>query len=235
VAALIVGLQWTQGSAMMLGQPIKRSSPINSVELEQKKIALSFDTNSSSDNIDQILSILQDSQIPSTFFVYGEWVKKNPEDAQKLVQDDNVEIGSLGNSQQDFTKLNSSQVQNQLDESNQIISQAAEESTKLFRAPMGKFNKNVLDIAGNLGFMAIGFDTSCLAQDSDIQKIAAKILQTVQNGSIVLLNEFDTNINRVLPLIIKGLQNQGFEFEKIGEMVLSQDYFVDNAGRQHKK
>ena len=60
--------------------------PIYSVETEEKKVALSFDAAWGNEDTQQILDILAQYNVRTTFFMTGEWVEKYPEDVKKIYE-----------------------------------------------------------------------------------------------------------------------------------------------------
>ena len=54
-------------------------SPITRVDTKEKKVALTFDVAWGSDNIEEILDILDKHNIKVTFFLVGSWVDDNEE------------------------------------------------------------------------------------------------------------------------------------------------------------
>ena len=53
--------------------------PIYCVDTPEPVVALTFDSAWGTEDLDDILSILQKHNAPATFFVTGEWAKKNPD------------------------------------------------------------------------------------------------------------------------------------------------------------
>ena len=51
--------------------------PIYKVDTNEKKIALSFDVAWGTDNMDDILKILDKHNVKATFFLVGSWMKKD--------------------------------------------------------------------------------------------------------------------------------------------------------------
>ena len=56
-----------------------RELPIYSVDVQEKKIALSFDAAWGAEDFDQIMKVLDKHKVKTTFFMTGEWVKKYPD------------------------------------------------------------------------------------------------------------------------------------------------------------
>ena len=81
-----------------------RLVPIYSVETEEKKVAISFDTAWGADKTEGILKILEQYKVNATFFMVGFWVEKYP-DMVKAIDNQGIEIGTHSNTHPDFVKL----------------------------------------------------------------------------------------------------------------------------------
>lgn len=60
--------------------------PIYSVDVQEKKVALTMNCAWNSDDIDSILETLDKNQVKITFFMVGDWIDKYPEAAKKIAQ-----------------------------------------------------------------------------------------------------------------------------------------------------
>lgn len=54
----------------------------------------------------------------------------------------------------------------------------------------------------------------------------------VKSGSIVLFHNDLENTTKALPDILEQLSGQGYSFVPVGELIFTEDYTIDNAGRQ---
>lgn len=59
-------------------------------------------------------------------------------------------------------------------------------------------------------------------------------MKNVKPGSILLFHNNAKYTPENLERIIKELQDQGYEFKPVGEMIYKNDYNVDSQGIQHK-
>ncbi len=62
--------------------------PIYKVDTNEKKIALSFDVAWGTDNMDDILKILDKHNVKATFFLVGSWVDDNEEIVKAIDEKD---------------------------------------------------------------------------------------------------------------------------------------------------
>ena len=78
--------------------------PINKVEIEEKKIAITVNCLEVDKNIEEIIEILNENSVKATFCIYGEWVKKYPELTKKISQSGNC-IANMSNTYTDMSEL----------------------------------------------------------------------------------------------------------------------------------
>ena len=57
---------------------------------------------------------------------------------------------------------------------------------------------------------------------------------TAKSGSILLFHNNAKYTPENLDRIIKELKSQGYEFKPVGEMIYTEDYYIDENGIQHK-
>ncbi|MDE6626840.1 MAG: polysaccharide deacetylase family protein, partial [Lachnospiraceae bacterium] len=78
--------------------------PIYCVDTDQKVVALTFDSAWGTEDLDQILSILEKHNAPAAFFVTGEWALKYPE-AITAINNAGHELANHGNSHKHMPQL----------------------------------------------------------------------------------------------------------------------------------
>ncbi|GJL77804.1 MAG: polysaccharide deacetylase [Nitrospinaceae bacterium] len=99
--------------------------------------------------MDPLLSMLQEENVPATFFTTGQVAEMYPEKAEKLVSLGH-ELGSHGFSHKDFTTLDKASAHKDIKKSVDALRQFA--SVTSFRAPYLKFPDTYLDLLHEEGF-----------------------------------------------------------------------------------
>ncbi|MBR2433734.1 MAG: hypothetical protein IKB21_03955 [Clostridia bacterium] len=66
------------------------------------------------------------------------------------------------------------------------------------------------------------------------QEITTRILDRVENGSIILCHNNSDHILDALVMTLDRLLMQGYKVVSVGELVLFEDYSIDRNGIQHK-
>jgi peptidoglycan/xylan/chitin deacetylase (PgdA/CDA1 family) len=194
----------------------------------QNKIALTFDDGPQDVYTPQILDILKKYRLKATFFLIGKNVKFFPEVVKRIVREGHC-IGNHTYSHPDLVLKNKEQIRLQLQKTEEAIYNATGLKTYLFRPPYGADNHWVSLEAENLGYVIIQWSVSGLngRKDSQFDKIARRVITNTQNGSIILLHDGNrlsnktdrSQIIKALPIIIETLQQKGYQFVTIPELL----------------
>ena len=211
-----------------------RLVPIYSVETNEKKVAMSFDTAWGADKTQGILDILKEYNVNATFFMVGFWVEEYPE-LVKAIDEQGIEIGTHSNTHPDFVKLSEEQMKLELTTSIDLIKNITGKDVKLFRAPYGSYNNTMLNLTDSMGLKTIQWDVDTLDwKGLSGLEICERVMSRVKNGSIILCHNNADHVLDALPIMLERLINAGYEIVSVGELVIEDDYYIDNLGVQRK-
>lgn len=211
-----------------------RRVPVYSVDTKEKQVAISFDSAWGADKTLQILDTLKEFNAGATFFLVGFWVDKYPEMVQKI-KEYGIEIGTHSNTHPDMAKLSASQIKLELETSVKLIENITSDKVKLFRPPFGSYNDTLINTAEELSLTTIQWDVDTLDwKGLSAIEITNSVLNNVKNGSIILCHNNADHIVEALPLILDRLQKQNYKVTSIGDLIMHENYYVDNLGVQRK-
>ena len=202
---------------------------VSKVDVTDKVIALTFDDGSDGNNISEVLKILKENDVKSTFFITGASAKKHTDLIKEIVQEGH-EIGNHSYSHPDFTLLTEDEIKNELEKTDELIKNITGISTKpYFRPPYGAFNEKVLKSLGNFGYAYTIYwtiDTVDWTGNSE-NEITKKVLDKAAPGYIVLMHvgAGADNTSKALPVIIKKLKEKGYSFVTIKELLNNNSTF----------
>ena len=213
----------------------KRLLPVYCVDSQEKVVCLTFDAAWGSDKTSGILQILQKHQIKATFFLVGFWVDKNI-DLTKEIFAQGHQIGSHSNTHPDMTKLSKNQIEEELDEScKKICSATGQEKVDVFRPPFGAYNNQLIMQCQNKNLQAIQWNIDTLDwKGISANQICANVFKKLCPGSIILCHNNSDNILQALEPLILGLKSRGYKFETVGNLLIKNDFRIDNTGKQIK-
>lgn len=212
-----------------------RKVPIYYVNTTENKVAISFDAAWGADKTEKIMEICTEYNVQATFFLTGFWVEKYPEMVKKI-SDNGFEIGTHSNTHPDMTKLSASQQKLELETCCDLIQNITNTKIELFRAPFGAYNDSLIETATALGLKTIQWDVDSLDwKGLSAMEITNRIVNGARKGSIILCHNNSDHILDALPLVLDRLQKKGFSVTSVGNVILKDDYFVDNNGMQSAK
>ena len=202
-------------------------------DINQKKIALTFDDGPNQPYTSQILDILKTYNIKATFFLIGKNVEAYPEVVKRMVKEGHS-IGNHTYSHPELVLKLKSQIERQIKKAEEIIFKITGIRPHLFRPPYGLDNPWVFVEAEKMGYLIIKWSVSGGNGGKEISydKILNNVLSKVENGSIILLHDGNRLIKeadrsqlvRALPLIIEILENKGYQFVTIPELLGLENY-----------
>jgi peptidoglycan/xylan/chitin deacetylase (PgdA/CDA1 family) len=167
----------------------------------------------------QILGVLEQYHVPATFFVVGVRVKDSPGLIRRMVADGD-EVGNHTYDHQRLNRLKPHQIANELRDDDINIFEAAGVHTTVMRPPGEDFNNTVLHVNKALGYVTVYWtDAAKDYLQQSPEWIADRIMDRVENGSIILLHQDTPDTAKALPVIIAKLRAQGYHFVTINTML----------------
>ena len=193
---------------------------------DQKRVALTFDDGPDPRFSNDVLDVLKQYNVPATFFVLGSKAVANPEIVKRMQNEGHVignhtyahpnlvEESDLGTLEREVTRTE--------DALNDIIGYR----TKLFRPPYGFLYNELVEKLGEMNYYVIAWSVDSLDwQEDPPEVIASKVVDNIHPGAIILmhdgaeLDEDRTNTIKSLHQIIPKLQEQGYEFVTVPELL----------------
>lgn len=223
-----------QSSAQVFFGYSTRKVPIYAVDTPEKQVAISFDAAWGADKTQGILDILKEFDVTATFFLVGFWVDDYG-DKVKAIDEAGMEIGTHSNTHPDMIKLDKATMKSELETCIGKIKNVTGKDVKLFRAPFGSYNNNLIETADSLGLKTIQWDVDSLDwKGLSANDISKRVLSRVKNGSIILMHNNSDHVLDGLRLILNRLKLQGYKITSIGQLVYEDNYTIDRNGIQHK-
>ena len=221
ISMIMLSINYNGGvSATVFFGTAPRLVPIYSVDTQEKKVAISFDTAWGADKTERIVEILNEYQVGATFFMVGFWVEDYP-DMVKLINESGIEIGTHSNTHPDFVNLSTEQMKLELDTSINAIKNITGKDVELFRAPYGSYNNTMLNLTKSMGLKTIQWDVDTLDwKGYSGVDICERVMSKVKSGSIILCHNNADHIIDALPLMLERLLNAGYEVVSVGDLII---------------
>lgn len=237
LTVFLYGIQQNLSSVTTTASLFHSEFPIYCVDTDAPVVALTFDSAWGTEDLTDILSILQKHDAPAVFFVTGDWADKNP-DAISSIAAAGHELGNHGNHHKHMPQLSKEEMTTEITDCHEKVYAITGTDMTLFRAPYSDWNEDVVSVAHTLGYAAINQSVDSLDwKDYGADAIIRTVCEhkNLENGSIILLHNGSTYTKDALDAMLSNLENQGYSFVKLSSLIYTSDYYIDHTGKQFSK
>lgn len=237
IASISVFVAYTSTHDVIPVSVSNKKLPIYGVNTEEKKVALSFDAAWGNEDTRTILDILKKYDVRATFFMTGGWVEKYPDDV-KAIHAAGHDLGNHSENHKQMSRLSHTDCVEEVMGVHEKVAALTGENMCLFRPPYGDYNDTLLNACDSVGYYTIQWDVDSLDwKDYGADNIVKTVLhhKNLQNGSIILMHNGAKYTKDALERIILGLREMGYEIVPISELIYTDDFELDHAGRQNVK
>ena len=222
----------TMSESVITNAGVPSSVPIYRVNTDEKKIALTFDAAWDDADTDELMAVLDENGVKASFFVVGGFIDRYPETVKRF-HDSGHEVLNHSDTHLHMSQLSKEQMLKEMNDCEEKIKNVTGESKKLFRAPYGDYNEDVVSLAQDAGYLVIQWDVDSLDwKDLSTEEISARVNGNVKNGSIMLFHNGAKNTVAALKSLIPKLKEKGYEFVRVGDLIYHSDFIVDKNGEQ---
>jgi peptidoglycan/xylan/chitin deacetylase (PgdA/CDA1 family) len=190
---------------------------------KEKVVALTFDAAYDTAPLKSILASLEAAGADATFFLTGEFVRDFPSSTQ-LIMDAGYPIGNHSYSHPDFTELSNDDIRRQIERTAAaLVKLGASDPKPLFRAPYGAYNKRVLSVLGDEGYVSVYWtiDTLDWKTERTTEQIKNVVLKNLKPGAIILMHVGSKQEAEVLPELLDEIAARGYRFVNLRDALPS--------------
>lgn len=189
---------------------LTQNYPITSGSAAKKRVSIIVNVDWGEDYLPELLSILKQRNVSSTFFITGRWAQANA-NLVKAIARDGHEIGNHGFSHPHVDQLSLDENMQEIRETEEVLFQLTGKHTIFYAPPYGEYNATVIDAANrcNLRLVLWSIDTVDWQNPSPAW-IVDRVRSLAHNGAIILVHPTPVTV-RALPEVIDSLKQQGYE------------------------
>ncbi len=176
-------------------------------------VALTFDDGPSF-YTEGLLDTLKEHNVKATFFVLGTQVRIQSETVQRMFQEGH-QIGNHTWDHPNLTQMGDAQIREQLQLTDDLITQIVGVPTPFLRPPYGAYNDRVLAASG---LPIIFWSVDPLDwKDRDAETVASRIIDAPV-GAIILAHDIHKSTVAAVPAIIAALKSRGIHFVTVTKL-----------------
>lgn len=208
--------------------------PINSVETTQKEVALTFDTVYGDADFSMVLGFLNRYNTKATFFVTKDFAMQYRGEVEAIVSAGH-DLMSLSNRYASMADMNFTDIASGIADADETIRNISLKKPTMFRPPTGAVNNRIIEVADSLGYLTVMYNINAESyNDSTPEGLASKITSDIRDGSIIRFRIGVTADTYALSSVVEYLENNGYKILPLSQLLMKNDYEVDQNGVQRK-
>jgi peptidoglycan/xylan/chitin deacetylase (PgdA/CDA1 family) len=208
---------WAPAVALV-SRPARRALAVRARVAAPAAVGLTFDDGPHPQATPAVLELLERERVRATFFLVGEQVRRRPALAAEIAAAGH-EVALHCDRHRNLMRLTPGQTRGDLERALETIAAAAGAPPRRYRPPYGILTAAALAHARRRGFETVLWtrDGRDWAEQATPRSIAARCLERVRAGDILLLHDADTysaagswrHTVDALPRILDGLRQRG--------------------------
>lgn len=181
-------------------------------------IALSFDDGPNDSTTPEVLDILEEFDVPASFFVIGQNINESTAEQMKRAISLGCEVQNHSFTHSHMTQLSTDEVIDELRRTDELIEKYTGTRPWLFRPPYIDQNQSMHDAVKHTFINGVGCQD--WEADRSAQTRFEDLMLKVKDGDIILLHDFTGNDNTVeaLRLIIPELKKRGYRLVTVSRL-----------------
>lgn len=185
---------------------------------EEKLIALSFDDGPNETTTAEVLDLLQEHDIPASFFVIGQFINENTARQMTRAISLGCEVQNHSLTHTMMTQLSPEEVAEEVRKTDELIEKYTGTKPWLFRPPFINHNESMHQTIGHTFICGVGCED--WIPERTAQQRYEILISTLKDGDIVLLHDLQGNDNTVeaLKMLIPEMKKQGYTFVTVTEL-----------------
>ncbi len=188
----------------------------------EKVIYLTFDAGYGNENVEKILDILKEEQVPACFFILDGLIRHEPELVKRMAAEGHT-VGNHTMHHRDMSREGNEALLAELrglEDAYRNLTGC--EMAKYYRPPEGRFSRENLACAQKNGYRTVFWSFAYPDWDNNKQPSPEKakqiILDNAHNGEVMLLHPTSATNAAVLGEVIRTLRAEGYRFGIVDEL-----------------
>jgi peptidoglycan-N-acetylmuramic acid deacetylase len=189
----------------------------------EKVIYLTFDAGYENGYTSAILDALKKHNVPSTFFLVGNYIITSPDLVKRMVEEGH-DVANHTFSHPNMTNISSKDAFCKELEDLEVVFEdtTGEKMIKYYRPPQGKYSENNLKMAKELGYKTFFWSLAYVDWYNDKQptkeEAFKKLLGRIHPGAIVLLHSTSKTNSEILDELLTKWEEMGYTFGALEDL-----------------
>ncbi len=190
-------------------------------------VSLSFDDGPDPEVTPKVLDLLRERGVRASFFLIGEKVEAHPDVVARINREGQFLGGHSWDHSYVFDLYPTRWVLRGIRRCGERIASITGHYPRAFRPPYGVTNPMIRRAVDRSDSIVVGWDIRSFDTSLNARQSVQRVLKRVRGGSLILLHDTDENVVRILPELLKGIEDKGYRpvpLEELLQMDLSYVY-----------
>lgn len=188
----------------------------------EKRIYITFDAGYENGNVERILDVLRDEEVPAAFFVLDNIILKNENLVTRMADEGHLVCNHTKN-HKNLSFASKEMIAEDLAALEKIYyEKTGREMSKFFRFPEGKYSidaiKKVCELGYTTVFWSFGYEDWDNSKQMSPSKAINKIISNTHDGEILLLHPTSATNAEIMRTLILKWREMGYEFGRLDEL-----------------
>ena len=190
---------------------------------EDKVLYLTFDAGYENGNVEKIMDVLSEENVPAAFFVLKRIILNNPDLVRRMESEGHL-VCNHTMSHPDTTTLSREEFEKEVTGLAALYRDCTgKEMAAYYRPPEGRYSEKSLQYAKELGYKTVFWSMAYADWDNDHQpdpeKAKEKLLLRTHNGAVILLHPTSATNAAIMRDLIRAWKDLGYRFGTLDELV----------------
>lgn len=191
-------------------------APSDPVPADIRRTALTFDDGPHPVYTKQMLEVLEEAQVPATFFLLGQNIEGHEELVKEIAEKGHL-IGNHTFHHVQITGLPKEKACEEIEETSQLIEELTGKGTEYVRPPFGTWNEG---LESSLDLIPVMWTIDTLDWTTqNVDSIVEHVVKNVGENDIILMHDSYKSTVQATERIISLLKAEGFEFVTVDEVL----------------
>ena len=210
------------GFAVFAGLSIVPTTAVSGVyyngDTTKNDVTLMINVYWGTEYLDDMLEILNNYNVKTTFFIGGTWAVLN-EDYLTKIYESGHELANHGYHHKDHDKLDEAGNLNEISTTHKIVKELTGVEMDLFAPPSGAYDSLTATCAEQLGYHTIMWTRDTIDwRDHDSNLIYSRAVKNAKGGDLILMHPTEATVE-ALPKIIEFFQANNFNLTTVSENI----------------
>lgn len=209
-------------------QELKQYDAYYAEDTTEKTLYLTFDCGYENGNTPAILDALKKHHVPAAFFVVGTFVKECPDLIKRMADEGHI-VGNHTYHHPDMSRISTQETfSKELGDVESLYKEiTGKDMVKYYRPPQGKYSKDNLQMAKDLGyhtfFWSLAYVDWYQDQQPSHEEAFGKLLGRIHPGAVVLLHNTSSTNAQILDELLTKWEEMGYSFKSLDELISAFD------------